>query len=244
MLYINFIFFFVLFSQSSASQLSLENGLRVENIQYSYKIYNNGPSTIKEFVFAIQIPTIYIPRPNYQVPIVDFNQIEIKGFYINKLYDVTWSRDNKVLVQAEQVSTEAITALNNMNTHFDPSIYAIDYDSNSARHEEEAALGHSNHRRRRSLWQQDDDNIFRVYNKYTGVVDEYHPAYRVESDKEDQILKNLPKNRTIHFDCSSSEETSECVEAQFTVHNFRPGTEPISINLNFSIDLLKISEFS
>jgi hypothetical protein len=87
-------------SQSSVTQLSIEDGLRVENVQYSYKIYNNGPSNIKELAVAIQIPTIYIPRPNFNVPIVDFEQIGVRGFYINKLYEVTWSKDNKILVQS------------------------------------------------------------------------------------------------------------------------------------------------
>jgi hypothetical protein len=226
----------------------LEDGLRVENIQYNYKIYNNGPSTIKEFIVGIQIPTIYIPRPNFQVPIVDFNQIGVRGFYINKNYDVTWSRDNKILVQSEEGSTEPIIALDsialNSNTNFDSSKLGFDYDFNSGRQEErwqeEQSLGNSNHRRRRSVWQQEDENIFRVYNQYTGVVDEYQFAYRVATDKEDQTLKNLPKNRTIYFDCSTSEDMGECVEAQFTIHNFRPGSEPININMNFSINLSKI----
>lgn len=233
-------FLFLLVRQSSASQLSLEDGLRLENLQYSYKIYNNGPSTIKELIVGIQIPTIYIPTPNYHVPIVDFNQIGIKGFYINKVYDVTWSKDNKVVVQSVEGSTEPIIALDNMNTNFDSSKLGFDYDFNSNKQED--SIGNSNHRRRRSLWQENDENIFRVYNHYTGAIDEYHSAYRVASDKEDQTLKNLPKNRTIYFDCSTSEDTNECIEAQFTIHNFRPGSEPISINLNFSIDLSKIGE--
>lgn len=213
----------------------------MENIHYSYKIFNNGPSTIKELVIAIQIPTIYIPKPNYHVPIVNFNLINVEGFYINKVYEVTWSKDNKVLLQTIEEVQNSI-ALENMNTNFDSSKLGYDYDFNSGRHEEQQ-LGDTNHRRRRSIWQDEDDNIFRVYNQYTGSIDEYHSAYRVATDKQDQTLKNLPKNRTIFFDCSTSEETDECTEAQFTVHNFRPGSEPISINLNFSLDLSKIGEF-
>lgn len=230
-------------SQSSTTQLSIEDGLRMENLQYNYKIYNNGPSTIKEFIVAIQIPTIYIPQPNYHVPIVDFNAIDIRGFYINKLYEVTWSKGNEILLQSsEGSSTGNSVAVDNMNVNFDSSKLGFDYDFNSNRNDEQPLL-QSNHRRRRSLWQNDDDNIYRVYNQYTGNIDEYHSSYRVSVDKQDQTLKNLPKNRTISFDCSTAEETDECVEAQFTIHNFRPGSEPININLNFSIDLSKIGEF-
>lgn len=213
----------------------------MENVQYSYKIYNNGPSNIKELFVAIQIPTIFLPQPNYRVPIVDFEQLGIRGFYVNKVYEVTWSQDNKILLQSEEGTTEPILAVDNMNTNFDSSKLGFDYELNSGRQEEQG-LGHSHHRRRRSIWQEDDDNIFRVFNHFTGNIDEYHSEYRVASEKEDETLKNLPRNRTIFFDCSTNEESFECVEAQFTIHNFRPGSEPISINLNFSIDLAKIGE--
>lgn len=216
----------------------------MENIQYSYKIFNNGPSTIKELIVAIQIPTVYIPKPNYHVPIVDFNGISVKGFYINKVYEVTWSKDNKILMQSfEEDQTDVPMIAENMNTHFDSSKLGFDYDFNSARQDDQQ-LSHSNHRRRRSVWQDDEENnIFRVYNQYTGSVDEYHSAYTVANNKEDHTLKNLPKNRTIYFDCSQSEEMDECIEAQFTIHNFRPGSEPLSINLNFSMDLSKVGKF-
>lgn len=213
--------------------------MRVENVQYSYKIFNNGPSTIKELIIAIQIPTIYIPKPNYHVPIVDFNLINVEGFYINKVYEVTWSKDNKIIMQTIEEGPNVIV-VDNMNTNFDSSKLGFDYDFNSGHQAGEQQLSN---RRRRSVWQDEDDNIYRVYNQYTGGIDEYQSAYRVATDKQDQTLKNLPKNRTIFFDCSTSEENDECVEAQFTIHNFRPGSEPISINLNLSLDLSKIGKF-
>ena len=233
-----------LIGHSSAPQLSIETGLRVENLRYTYKIFNNGPSTIKELLVSIQVPTVYIPKPNFHVPIVDFNEIDMQGLYTNKVYEVNWMKGSQILMQAtEGASLTKPGAPDNMNTHFDSSKLGYDYDFNSGRPDEQ--LGQSHHRRRRSIWEDnDDDNIYRVYNQYTGGIDEYHSSYRVAVDKEDQTLKNLPKNRTIFFDCSTSEETDECVEAQFTVHNFRPGSEPISISLNFSIDLSKIGELS
>lgn len=229
-----------LIGQSSAAHLSIEDGLRVENLHYNYKIYNNGPSTIKELFVTIQVPTTYIPKPNYHVPIVDFNQIDMRAFYINKVYDVSWSKDNQILTQAlESESTQSPIALDNMNHNFDSSKLGYDYEFN--RPAEDQELNQMSHRRRRSIWQDDDDKVFRVYNQYTGGIDEYHSSYRVAADKEDQTLKNLPKNRTIYFDCTNSEEM-ECVDAQLIIHNFRPGSEPISISLNFSLDLAKIGK--
>lgn len=225
---------------SSASQLSVEDGLRVENIHYRYKIFNNGPSTIKELIVTIQVPTVYIPSPNYHVPIVDFNEIDMRGFYINKVYEVSWSKDNKILTQSQEVGVEVNPIADNLI--FDSSRLGYDYDLNRP---EEDNLNNMNHRRRRSLWQSDDSgNVFRVFNQYTGAIDEYQSSYRVSADKEDNTLKNLPKNRTILFDCSTSEEMDECIEAQFIIHNFRPGSEPISISMNFSLDLAKIGRFA
>lgn len=225
---------------SSATQLSLEDGLRVENIHYRYKIFNNGPSLIKELIVTIQVPTTYIPTPNYHVPIVDFNEIDMRGFYINKVYEASWTKDNKILTKSQEVGVEVSPIADNLN--FDSSRLGFDYDFN--RQQEEDNLNNMHHRRRRSLWQNDDsNNVFRVFNQYTGAIDEYQSSYRVSADKEDHTLKNLPKNRTILFDCSTSEETEECIEAQFVIHNFRPGSEPISISMNFSLDLAKIGKF-
>lgn len=230
-----------LLGQSSTPQLSLEDGLRLENVHYNYKIFNNGPSTIKELLISIQIPTIYMPTPNYNIQIVDFNQIEIEGFYINKNYEVTWSKDNRIVMQSmEDDTTLYPIALDNMNLNFDSAKLGYDYDFNAPKSDD--SLAQLTHRKRRNAWQSDDETIYRVYNKYTGSIDEYHSSYRVTSDKEDQTLKNLPKNRTIYFDCSQSEEMDECAEAQFTIHNFRPGSEPVSINLNFTIDLFEIDK--
>lgn len=226
--------------RSSDTQLSLEDGLKVKNMQYSYKIYNNGPSTIKELNLAIQIPLSYIPRANFYVPIVDFNSMNMTGFYLNKVYEVTWLKHNQILLQSsEDLSEKNPLVAENMNTNFDSSKLGFDYEFNAPTVNEN--VGHHNHRRRRSLWQnEEEDKTFRVYNQYTASIDEYHASYRVSHINEDQTLKNLPKNRTINFDCSS--ETSECVEAIFTINNFRPGSEPITINLNFTIDLFKIGE--
>jgi Integrin alpha len=228
--------------QSSETQLSLENGLKVHKIQYSYKVYNNGPSTIKELNLALKVPLNYIPRPNFYIPVTEFNVMNITGFYLNKVYEVTWFKHNEILLQSSEDLSANVPVVENMNTNFDSSKLGFDYEFNAPGNNEQQ-FADTNHRRRRSIWQNDDDeNIYRVYNQYTASIDEYHPSYHVSNVNEDQTLRNLPKNRTIYFDCSTSLDTNECVEAQFTIHNFRPGSEPISIVLDFTIDLNKIGE--
>lgn len=222
----------------------MEDGLRKENIQFDYKIYNNGPSTIKELNVAIQVPSVYMPKPNYRVPLIDFNELNIRGFYVNKVYDVTWMQDNKVILPSLESTTNVIVDLNNLPSHN----FGYDYGFENKQDEmpnEMIVDTNQQHRRRRSPKMQevaeDDDRIFRVYNVYTGSIDEYHSSYRIETDKLDETLKNLPKNRTIFFDCSDEEE-HECWEARFTIHNVRPGNEPISITMNFTLDLSLIGK--
>lgn len=234
--------------QSSSAQLSIEDGLRVENMSYSYKIYNNGPSTVKEMLVSIMVPITYLPSPNYHINIVDFNEIGIRGFYTNRALDVTWSRDNKIIMQSMEATTQSSNVVvDNMNSHnFDSSKLGFDYDFNSEKNVEHNLHDLNNHRRRRSVWQEsrDDETVFRVFNQYTHSIDEYQASYRISSDQEDQTIKNLPKNRTIYFDCTSPEGNGECIEALFTVYNFKPGSDPIVINMNFTIDLNKIGEFN
>lgn len=192
-----------------------------------------------------------MPKPNYHVELINFNELDIRGFYVNKIYDVTWFKNDKVLLQSmESSSTSAIIELNNIHQKENPYQPGYDYefsipDEGNNNYEDTNINNHF--RKRRSLWQNDDgdidEKIFRVFNSYTGAIDEYHSSYKIETNKDDETLKNLPKNRTIFFDCID-DELNECIEAQFTIHNFRPGSEPISINMNFSLDLAKIGESS
>jgi hypothetical protein len=58
--------------------------------------------------------------------------------------------------------------------------------------------------------------------------------------QNDQVLRNLPGNRTISLNCLDP-ITNKCVEAQFTVYNCKPGNTPIQVSLNFGLDLKKVS---
>lgn len=62
------------------------------------------------------------------------------------------------------------------------------------------------------------------------------------TNKESEVLKNLPKDRTVYFDCSNLNKNFICSEVEFVVQNFKPGNETIHINLTFAIDLSGIGE--
>jgi hypothetical protein len=225
---------------SSATQLSLEDGLRVENLQYKYKIFNNGPSSVKELLLTIFLPIVYQPLPNYYIPIVNITNLEIDGFYINKVLEYKDNR-NKFI----QPNENLVNALReDINRNFDTSKLGYDYEMNAERTDQDYNnLGHSSHRRRRHVWaQKEETEILRSFNRYTrNIVEEQMASFRAPIDKEDATLVNLPRNRTIVKDCTEFPE--DCLKIEFIVRNFRPGSEPIVVNLNFSLDLNKMSAF-
>jgi hypothetical protein len=233
-----FKFLIFIHRQSSLVQHSIEHGLGIESAHYVYKIFNNGPSTIKELALSIHIPLTYIPKANFHIPIIDHNEIDIQGLYNYKIYEPVLIKDDIILNQSKDENLLLIGS--DMNHNFDSSKMGFDYEFNKDQTQHDFQnFGETNHRRKRS----DDENIYRVYNQYTNEIDEYHASYKVSTDQEDHTLANLPKNRTIFFDCSdTSENANGCVEAQFRFLNFRPGSEPIIINMNFSFDMSKIGE--
>lgn len=94
-------------------------------------------------------------------------------------------------------------------------------------------------RKRRSV----DELSHRNYNRYTQRITEnaHTISRRSTFSVTDVILANLPVNRTIMFDCNMAEE-GQCVEARFSVHNFRAGNVPIIVALNFTVDLTKVGK--
>lgn len=224
---------------SSDTQLSLEDGLRVENLQYKYKIFNNGPSTVKELTLTVLLPIVYMPFPNYFVHIVNTSELDISGFYVNKVLDHKIHNLNNFVVPNEN---GVMVMRNDINRDFDSSKLGYDYEMNAERTDQDFNnIGHSQHRRRRNVWQNDEQEILRSFNRYTrSIVEEQMASFRAPVDKEDATLINLPRNRTIVQDCI--EHPSDCLEIEFVVRNFRPGSEPIVVNLNFTLNLNKMSK--
>lgn len=225
---------------SSKPSLSIQDGLRLENITYNFEIRNNGPSLVKELNVGIMIPISYILEPRFEVNIVKYDEITIKGTYTNKALDFTWTKDNEILVRDHESSSPRV--VENMNSDFDTSKLGFDYDLNK----EGDTINHqptANHRKRRSFFTDSDaqDTIFRKFNAYTNSLEEYEASVRTIPNQDDQILKNLPGNRTVYLNCQDP-IANECVEVLFTVHNFKPGNTPIQITVNFPMDLRRVGE--
>lgn len=181
----------------------------VEKFRFTYKIYNSGPSSIKELILTFQIPSTYILKLNHRVSIVDLRGISAKGFYINKVHEATWSDNIRSLIED--------------STDDQPQLEIEDHESDSL----------------------SDDGFNSLVSNQIKEQNNSKPAMATNSSQvDDLILKNLPKNQTIFFECATPNENVESIEANFTIHNFKPGSDPISITLNIPIDVLKICELN
>lgn len=69
-------------------------------------------------------------------------------------------------------------------------------------------------------------------------------SYRNKRDivNVSSFLPNLPLNRTIYFNCQNA-EPGHCLQAKATLHNIKAKSSPITISLNFTIDLRKVGKF-
>lgn len=196
---------------------------------------------MKEISLTIFLPIVYAPFPNYFVNIVNITDLDISGFYINKVLEHKIHNLNSFVQPNEN---GVMVMRDDINKNFDSSKLGYDYEMNAERPDQDYNnLGQSSHRRRRRhVWREEEPQILRSFNRYTrNVVEEQLASFRAPVvDKEDATLINLPRNRTIIQDCI--EHPEDCLEIEFIVRNFRPGSEPIVMNLNFSLNLNKISE--
>lgn len=163
------------------------------------------------------------------------------GFYINKVLDYKIKHTDNLITFLDNGN---VFIPNGLSQDTDFSKMGMDYDMNVDRGESIDTIGQSNNRKRRlsgSIHDDESTNNVRMYNRFTRqVMEEQLASFRAPIDREDATLLNLPRNRTIFLDCI--EENSGCLEIEFTVHNFRPGSEPLSIYLNFSMDLTKMGK--
>lgn len=173
--------------------------------------------------------------------------------YDKQWLDVEWSQNNTILIpNAIEVTTPPNIALDNYNgMNFDASRIGLEYDlsgSNGAATNEFDLTSNTEQLRRR---RRSTSRLGRLYNPYLQQLIDDHNDYseaphrrtrRGLFDSHEHILNNLPPNRTIHFDCVNAEEGA-CVQAKFTVYNFKPSNVPVLVSFNFSIDLNVIGEF-
>lgn len=172
--------------------------------------------------------------------------------YNNQKLNVEWTQNNTIMILDAMESSTMLPNLpaeNYNGMQFDTSRIGLEYDLGGGNPNE----GNVGDRKRRSAEFSNVRNTH--FNPYLMKVVEANQMddemlwnsispYRSKRDivnANDPLLANLPFNRTIYFDCQNAEQ-EQCLQAKFTVLNFRTGNLPILISLNFTIDLAKIGE--
>lgn len=170
-----------LFRQSSPSHLTVENISSTQDIEFSYKITNNGLSDIKQLTVTIQIPVIYAPDAKSRYPIIDINFIDAQALYRDQTFNATWM-NNEISFNQDRTK---LKRSNKKSMNFDYSKNGFDFDIMTSHSVENFQQNHIQRKRRSTL--------------------QNNPL-----EKDDQILmNNLPKNRTIFANCSNKFECIE-----------------------------------
>lgn len=95
--------------------------MSVENLQFGYKIYNNGPSTIKELIIKMMVPMVYTSPQRNHIPIIDVDRVRLKGYYINKLLEWSNRKESENDDEFIEISTEALEAFDQKEVKYQAS---------------------------------------------------------------------------------------------------------------------------
>lgn len=224
----------------------------MENLTHTFEIHNNGPSNIKSLDVIISLPISFLnPWTLERENLIDFGNVSINGMFDNQPLAVEWTKNNIILIpgaiESSTAPSSAVTKQENFNgMGFDASKIGLEYDLNAGNPSGDSTSSNGDSTRRKRSMENVHFNRYsrRVVRSLVTDIDPFTTGLRMKRDLtniEDSTLKNLPTNRTIFFDCESLDE-QHCVQAKFTVHNFKRGDQPILISLNFSIDLNRIGE--
>ena len=78
----------VMTSENLDSDLSIDQESETKEITYSYKINNDGPSSVEKLTIIIPVPTKYILLPNYDLTIMEFDSGSVSCQYANSTFEV------------------------------------------------------------------------------------------------------------------------------------------------------------
>lgn len=175
--------------------------------------------------------------------LIDINSISIKSAHSGQNYDVEWMYNGTILVldaiESPTLTSNAPAELNS-DVQFGVSIA----DLNMERKRRSIESGHKNrynHYLQRLIETDKSTSMDGSPSNWNDM------SLKVDQDDEntldlnDRTLYDLPANRTIHFNCSGSEQEF-CLQGRFSVENFQANGSPILITLNFPIELKNIAK--
>ncbi|XP_058838521.1 integrin alpha-PS3 [Topomyia yanbarensis] len=217
--------------KASVTEVNLEKQGGKLNVTYQIQVVNNGPSSLRDLTFSLKVPLVYHKPSSVDVlKIINFNDIQISGYYNYKHLDFTWTQNNVILLpNVKEFSTPPPEVDNYYKAGLDFGFLSGQSQSDSTGDN----YNPSTRRRRRSIETSFNDLHF---NRYTNQLTEHSRVRRSLSTVNSAILAGLPANRTLAFSCDP-EMMIECAEVSVQIANFKPGNIPIVINLLFELDL-------
>ncbi|XP_065084513.1 integrin alpha-PS3 [Ochlerotatus camptorhynchus] len=217
-------------SKASVTEVNLEAQRGNINVTYQIQVMNNGPSSLRDLTFTLKVPLVYYKPSSADVlNIINFNDIQISGYYNYKHLDFTWTKDNVILIpNVKEYSTQPPEVDNFYKQSMDFDMLSAGPHSNPISDDS----GFSS-RRRRSVPAQ--------FNRYTNQLSQHSRVRRSLSTVNPAILTGLPENRTLFFHCSQ-EVQIDCADVSVQISNFKPGNIPIVINMQFELNLDLVAE--
>jgi RecG-like helicase len=188
---------------------------------------------------TIMIPISYVVGSS-NIDIVDFDTIDLQASYINKVYDISWTKNNRILIKKVYESSSATPQIiDNLHaTNFDGTNIGMVNELHLNTHDNHQHMDHSEQhsfRRRRDVAEAFNESPL---NEDLQGKQHHVQARSVQTFHDENILANLPFNRTMFFKCHTipMDDESLCVKGTFSVRNFRAGSAPIMVNINYTVD--------
>lgn len=185
----------------------------------------------------VSLPVSLInPSTLVRETLIDLNSVRIKSIYNGQQIDVKWSQNNSAI---DLHSGDSLQSSQNDSKYLPTTLSS---------NEENPVNGLLGDRNRRSI-EYMQKAYFNPYLQKVIATNQSDitslpytmnnfPFERESFSVNDRILSYLPSNRTIHLNCTNSNEY--CLVGRFRVSNFKASNSPVLITLNFTIDMTKI----
>ncbi|XP_053674657.1 integrin alpha-PS3-like [Anopheles nili] len=212
-------------SKSTSREANFENQKRLLDVTQLVQLYNNGPSTLNEALFRLDVPLSYTPEKLLHTGscrIMQLNDINVRSSYNDTPLDVFWLLDDSdkgLLRQTSEFyvpSRSAKPLPSGQNGSIVPSDSVVlpewkEYEHEETDFSDSTAIAR---RKRSNLW--------------------VHPARPNSSTLH---LDELPAGRTVYFNCAWNLSRVECLQLQLKLPAFFSGHRPITVELQYKLDL-------
>lgn len=187
----------------------------------------------------ISLPTSHInPLTLERETLVDISSVSIKSAHGGQNYDVEWMFNGTILIlDAVELHKPTLNAPAELNSDVQLGVSKSELNlKRKRRFIGSVNKSHYNYYLRKIIETEKSSSM-------DASASNWNDNQKEENifDLNDYALADLPANRTIHFNCSGSEQEF-CLHGRFSTANFKANDSPILITLNFTINLKNVSK--